>query len=134
MFTKIRAIVISVVISLCLLPFNVYAGSPSLRDAFAPNTLGVASLAAGYDLSKSDPFASVSKVISLVLSLLGVVFLVLLIYGGFLWMTARGSEQQVEKSKEIIFSAVIGLIIVVAAYAISIFVVTTLTESTLKPL
>jgi len=46
----------------------------------------------------------------------------LVIYGGFLWMTARGNEQQVTKAKDLIISAVIGLVIVLAAYAITAYV------------
>lgn len=42
-------------------------------------------------------------------------FLILVIYGGWLWMTARGNEEQVNKSKKIIIGAVIGIAIIVAA-------------------
>jgi hypothetical protein len=62
---------------------------------------------------------------------LGVIFLVLTIYGGFIWMNARGRETEVEKAQGIIRATVIGLAIVVAAYAISYFVVEVLTSETL---
>ena len=55
------------------------------------------------------------------MAFIGVIFFVLMIYGGFLWMTARGNEQQVEKAKDLIISAVIGLIIIFAAYAITMY-------------
>jgi len=45
--------------------------------------------------------------------------LYLMIYAGFLWMTARGAEEQVKKSQDIIIAAVIGLVITLSAYAIS---------------
>ena len=45
-----------------------------------------------------------------------------MIYGGFVWMTARGNTQAVDTAKDLIYSAVIGLIIVLAAYAITTFV------------
>jgi TRAP-type C4-dicarboxylate transport system permease small subunit len=69
---------------------------------------------------------SISKIIALALSLIGVIFLGLLIYGGYIWMTARGNEQQVEKAKNIIINTIIGLVIVVAAYAITVFIGSTL--------
>ena len=53
---------------------------------------------------------------------MGVVFLILMIYGGYLWMLARGNEQEVEKAKNIIQNALIGLVIVLAAYAITALV------------
>ncbi len=58
------------------------------------------------------------------LSLGGVLFFLLALYGGFLWMTARGEESQATKAKGIIIDAVIGLAIVSAAYIITSFVFT----------
>jgi hypothetical protein len=86
--------------------------------------------AAGYDTSTTIT-EIVGNAIKAVLSLLGVIFLVLTIYGGFIWMNARGRETEVEKAQGIIRATVIGLAIVVAAYAISYFVVEVLTSETL---
>jgi nitrogen fixation-related uncharacterized protein len=61
-------------------------------------------------------------VINSILGLLGVIFLVLIIYAGFLWMTAGGNDDQVGKAKGLLINAIIGVIIIVAAYAISYFV------------
>ena len=60
--------------------------------------------------------------IGLVLSFIGVLFLILTIYGGISWMTAGGNEQKVEKAKTIIINAIIGLLIVLSAYTITSFV------------
>jgi hypothetical protein len=60
--------------------------------------------------------------IRILLSLLGLIFVVLIIYAGFLWMTAAGNEEKIKKSKDIMIAAVIGLAIVLSAYAITIFV------------
>ena len=65
------------------------------------------------------------------LSILGIIFIVLMLYGGYLWMTASGNEEQLTKAKELIQAAVIGLIIIVAAYAISFFIFNWLTPRTL---
>jgi|WetSurMetagenome_2_1015567.scaffolds.fasta_scaffold19938_5 hypothetical protein len=78
-----------------------------------------------------DLFSGTGAVIYSLLSLLGIIFLGLTIYGGILWMTAEGKEDQVEKAQKIITQAVIGLVIVLAAYAISIFVVNAITPKTL---
>jgi len=56
------------------------------------------------------------------LAFIGVLFFILIIYGGLLWMTARGNESQVEKAKDLIQAAIIGLIIVLAAYAITAYI------------
>lgn len=61
----------------------------------------------------------VGKIIGTGLSFLGVIFLVLMIYGGFLWMTDRGEGARAKKAKELIEAAIIGLIIVMSAYALT---------------
>jgi TRAP-type C4-dicarboxylate transport system permease small subunit len=79
-----------------------------------------------------DLFSGTGAVIYSLLSLLGIVFLGLTIYGGIQWMTAEGDESKVEKAHKTITQAVIGLVIVLAAYAISIFIINTITPKTLK--
>src|SRR3989339_514292 len=64
----------------------------------------------------------VGTVVKAFLSLLGIIFIGLVIYGGYNWMTARGDEAKVNKAKEVIQNAVIGLIITISAYAIWDFV------------
>lgn len=70
----------------------------------------------------------VGKVVAAGLSLLGIVFFLLILYAGFIWMKARGSTEEVDKAKDIIEGAVIGLVLVTAAYAIANFVFTSLTS------
>lgn len=65
----------------------------------------------------------VATIVSAGLSMVGVIFLVLMIYGGYIWMIARGDEAEAKKAKGIITMAIIGLVVVIAAYAISTFVV-----------
>lgn len=64
----------------------------------------------------------IAPVIQIVLSLVGVIFLVLMIYAGITWMTAAGNDQKAEKAKNILTESTIGLVIVMAAYAITYFV------------
>lgn len=63
-----------------------------------------------------------STIISIVLGLLGIIFIVLLVYAGFTWMTANGEEDKINKAKGTIMTAVIGLAIIIAAYSITYFV------------
>ena len=65
----------------------------------------------------------VGKIISAGLGLLGIVFLILMLYGGYTWMVARGSEEKVEKAKDLITAAIIGLIIIIGGYAIANLVI-----------
>lgn len=69
----------------------------------------------------------IGDIIGILLSLLGVVFLVLIIYAGFLWMTARGDSKQVTKAKDILAESIVGLIILFASYSIADWVINNLT-------
>ena len=93
--------------------------------------------ASGYQtsgISETTISAIVGTAVSVFLSVLGIIFIVLMLYGGYLWMMARGNEEQVTKAKELIQAAVIGLIIIIAAYAISFFIFDRITRKTLtKP-
>ena len=71
-----------------------------------------------------------STLISVVLGFLGIVFISLLVYGGFSWMTAQGNEEEAKKAMGIIKTAVIGLIIIISAYSITHFVFSALNETT----
>ncbi len=64
-------------------------------------------------------------IIQLALSILGVLFVIFMIYAGYLWLTAAGNEQKVSKAKRIIFQSIIGLVLVIAAYTITYFIVST---------
>ncbi len=70
----------------------------------------------------------IGKVIKAVLAFLGVLFLVLIIISGLQWMTAGGNEELIDKSKRRIKNATYGLAIVLAAYAMTMFVTTWLIE------
>lgn len=66
--------------------------------------------------------AIAGKVISTFLSVFGIIFMILIIYGGYKWMMASGREEELKKAKDTLQAATIGLIIVLTAYAIAYFV------------
>jgi hypothetical protein len=84
---------------------------------------------AGYEIEGTSASLSgrVQVVISAFLGLMALVFFGLTLYGGIIWLTARGKEDAVEKAKGILEAAIIGLIVVVFSYAIATFVLNRLT-------
>jgi hypothetical protein len=83
--------------------------------------LGDAAGQAAYSTNQ-DIGVVIGNIIKIALGMLGVIFLVLTIYAGFLWMTAAGNEKQVAKAKSILVSSIIGLVIILTAYSITAFV------------
>jgi len=74
----------------------------------------------------SDVQTLIGNVIGTALSLISVVFFALMLYGGFMWMTARGNTDQTRKAMDTIIAAVIGITVVLGAYALTRFVFTSL--------
>ena len=95
----------------------------NLQDAFGSPFVNLAKRA-GYNVYQSDFTTILSTIISVLLSLIGVIFIVLIIYGGIIWMTATGNEEQAKKAGNIIKQSSIGLIIVIVAYAFSYLLIT----------
>ncbi|MBI2416209.1 MAG: hypothetical protein HYV33_06155 [Candidatus Kerfeldbacteria bacterium] len=84
------------------------------------------------NLGQNDPVTVTIRIISIALTLLGMAFLVLLIYAGFLWALARGNEEAITKAKNLIKRAVIGFIIVMASLGISTTVFYQIRQATIS--
>ena len=86
---------------------------------------------AGYDTSVSGESAlakTAGIIVRAFISLIGIIFISYTIYGGFLWMTAAGKEDQITKSKNIIRDGIIGIIIILGAAAIYYFIFNALNQ------
>lgn len=66
----------------------------------------------------------VGSVIQIFLGFLGIIFLILTLYAGYLWMTAQGEKDKVKKAQDLLWSAVIGLFIVIAAQGLTYWILT----------
>ncbi|MBP9761411.1 MAG: hypothetical protein KBD15_04200 [Candidatus Magasanikbacteria bacterium] len=92
------------------------------QNVFAQYGLDSTAQNAGLDKYGSSVSVLTGTIIGSALSLIGVMFFVLIVYGGFLWMTARGEEDMIKKGQRSIIGATIGLIIVLSSYALTRFV------------
>ncbi|OIO19302.1 MAG: hypothetical protein AUJ37_03175 [Candidatus Magasanikbacteria bacterium CG1_02_41_34] len=90
---------------------NNYVNSAANKAGYASNT------------DQTTLAATLGTVVKTALSFVGIIFLSLMVYAGFLWMTARGESEPVDKAKKIIIQSIIGLAITVGAYSITAFVV-----------
>lgn len=82
------------------------------------------------DFGDRDPRVIAGNVIKILLALLGVIAVVLILYGGFIWMTAMGAEDKTKKAKDLIGAGIIGLLVILAAYAITVFVLRSFLDAT----
>jgi cbb3-type cytochrome oxidase subunit 3 len=99
--------------------------------------VGETSKQIGYDKqslfnSPDSLINDIGLVINIAFGLIGVIFFGLIFYGGWLWMTAAGNEDQAEKAKKIIIGGSVGLVIILAAYAISYLIAMAVSPATLR--
>jgi type IV secretion system pilin len=78
------------------------------------------------EVNEDSLIEAVGTVIETVLGLLGVFVLLMMVYNGFRWMISRGNEKEVEEVKDSLSALVIGLVIILSAYAFSSFVLNAL--------
>ena len=80
-------------------------------------------------LTARDPRAIVGTIIKAALGLLGAVAICLVLYGGFLYMTAGGEEAKGGKAKKVLINATIGAVIILASYSIVSFIFKAITDA-----
>lgn len=89
------------------------------------NQVGMNEIGAQYGEDSQTPTSLISIIVRIInysLTLLGVIFLGLFIFSGFQWMTASGNEDAIETAKSRMKNALIGLVIVLAAWSITYFI------------
>lgn len=71
-------------------------------------------------------FNTIGNIVNVLLGLLGIIFFLLTLWAGFIWMTAQGDAGKVEKARTMLVQGVIGIIIILSAFAISNFAISQL--------
>lgn len=124
---------IKVISSICLtlvmvlsvaLPVLAQAPTPVPTGTTDPFGLEIVAGATGLGGAGKDLRTVIGNVIKVALSFLGVVAIVIILIGGFKYMTAGGDTEKVKGAQNYIMYGIIGLAIILAAYAISSFVLT----------
>ncbi len=95
------------------LQLDIEEGSRPIASIYSPGLFGS-------DLSLQERMINL---IIFALTFLGIIFIIMIIYAGFLWMTSGGSEDKISKARKIIIRSIIGVAIILLAYAITIFVI-----------
>ncbi len=120
-FPKIKKATLSLIIISSFL-LTLPASAFNFKDSFSTKgSLGVFSKQAGFSPQPATIESYVGLVLTTIFSILGIVSVVLIIYSGFVWMTARGNESQVAKAKDNLYNIIIGLMFIIGAYALTTF-------------
>ena len=132
---KLSSIIKTIVVSICCAALIGFSAWPAVATVvgFDPHTTDAVNFdrsLGDVSLGKANPTLVAVNLINAALTLLALVCVILLVYAGFLWVWARGNQEEVKKSKDIILGTVIGLVIVLSALGITTFVFQTVGDVT----
>lgn len=99
---------------------------PAIVFAQADFNSGLDTLKTETGMGDTELVPMIGGIINVIMGLLGVVAVLVILYGGFMWMTAAGNEEKVGKAKKLIIAGIIGLVVIFAAFAIASFVISSL--------
>ena len=124
-----KAVFISLIVLSLVLPMMFYANQAV--GAVTPP------MQEGLDVFQTESGAStatlptvIGKVVKIVISFLGLIAAVIIIIGGFQWMTSGGNEEKIAGAKKLMINGLIGMVLVILAYAIASFVISSLSKVT----
>ena len=115
--------------SLPALAVTTGSGGPDVWGTQTGNPEGAGVISDATGLGERDPRDIAAQVINIILGFLGIVAVVIILLGGFKWMTAGGNEDKVGEARKLITAGIIGLIIILASFAIASFVLTQLSAA-----
>lgn len=93
---------------------------PALAQVGTLTTTQAASFGFG---TNTDVRLIIIRVVQFLLGFLGLLAIIIVLYGGYLWMTAAGNEQRVEEAQQVLRRAIIGAVIILASYSITQFII-----------
>lgn len=73
---------------------------------------------AQFAMPNLDPADFIGRIVRLIFGITGSIAFAMIVYGGFLWLTSGGSPEIMNKAKNVVVWAVLGIVIVFTAYAI----------------
>jgi TRAP-type C4-dicarboxylate transport system permease small subunit len=128
-----KAVIVTIFIALSFLAVNPLFASYYELDDPVVSGLNYATIAGYAGYGTQDIRDAIGRIIRIILGFTGLIAIVIILWGGFRWMTAGGSEEKVKTAKGILTAGAIGLFLVFAAYAIATFVINVLARVTAGP-
>ncbi|MFA7286049.1 MAG: hypothetical protein WC052_00030 [Patescibacteria group bacterium] len=132
MYQKIRLLIFTFYTFLATIPVYAAEGDGTLKDIVTKNFQKVgdiSELRSGASTDRISPIEVFGTYLSTIVGFLSILFIVEVIHGGFLWMTAGGNEEQITKARHKVISGAIGAGIILSAYIVTAFIIRFVGES-----
>jgi hypothetical protein len=94
------------------------------------NDLGVGQIEGSIKLGGGDVRTTAARIINVSLGFLGIIAVAIVLLGGFKYMVSGGNTEKTEDARKLIVSGIIGLAIILSAWAITGFVINNLVNAT----
>lgn len=114
---KINLIIIAVLLLFFSVSFSAQAGEALEGLNVTQQTAGISELA-NADSPDAGLGAMIGRAINIIFSAFGVVFVAVILVGGYIWMASTGNEEGIKKAKTIILNGIFGLMVVFISYAL----------------
>lgn len=98
-------------------PESASAGGPTATINLGMDHVGNSAL------GNVDPRDMAIRILNIMMTFLGMIAVLIILLGGFKWMTAAGNDDKVAEAKKLLAAGIIGLIIIFASYGIALFVI-----------
>lgn len=128
--TKHRKKILSTATSLCVAATLALPAISLAADSLTANDLGVNAVQSTIKLGSGDVRQTAARIINVALGFLGIVAVVIVLLGGFKYMISGGEQTKVDEARKLIISGIIGLAIILSAWAITSFVISRLLTAT----
>jgi hypothetical protein len=129
-FKKIAATVATLGVTSALLIPAIVFGQQNAAGTLTTADLGTAQIKSTLKLGNQDIRTTAANIINAALGFLGIIAVVIVLVGGFKYMIAGGNEEKTSEARKLIVSGIIGLAIILSAWAITSFVIGRLVSST----
>jgi len=129
-FLKIFLIVVVLLVVSVTVLVDESVAEETMANTIKSNIAAGAEYGAGYSEDPPDPRRIIENVIRVALAMVGTIFLIYVVIGGYTYLTAQGEEEKQTRAIKTITAAVIGLIVVLTAYSITLFVGTKVRQVT----
>lgn len=100
------------------------------QEGLTAEDVGVTAIGSEIKLGQGDVRQTAARIINVALGFLGIIAVVIVLIGGFKYMVSGGSEEKTGEAKKLIVSGIIGLAIILSAWAITSFVLGRLISAT----
>ena len=101
-------------------PFVTFAQVTNIEDQTLASAFGLG--------TETNVRQAIINIVQFILGFLGLIAVLIVLYGGFQWMTAAGNEEKVSSARATLTAGLIGLVIILSAYALTQFVITTVRD------